>query len=161
MGHRGLVSLDKNYFKTSMLEMAAEYVKAAADLTINDADRLKQSNQRMKANIQEHEREKDASIAGLQKKVADLGKHNREVTGALERAKSEKGIFGERAESMTEMMRRMKKDHDTSIEKIRVERKEDMDRMQKLVDRLMGVMRLDSETIDKLEAEVKKTSGGE
>ncbi len=52
----------------------------------------------MSSNIQEMESEKDASIVDLQKKLANLEAHNRKVTGALERAKSEKGIFGEGAE---------------------------------------------------------------
>ena len=132
MGHKGLVALARNYFKTNTLEMAAVYVKVAPDLTIDDAERLKNSTKRMSANIQELESEKDASIADLQKKVADLEEHTREVASALERAKSEKGISGGSAESMIEMMRQMKKDHDAAVEKIRAERKEDMDRMRKV-----------------------------
>ncbi len=48
---------------------------------------------------------------------------------------------------MIDIMHQIKKDHDVAIEKIRAERKEDMDRMSKVVDDLMGVMRIDSETI--------------
>ena len=65
MGHVELVSLDQSYFKTSMLEMAAEYVKAMPDLTIDDADRLRRSNRAMAENIQRMEDEKDAKIARL------------------------------------------------------------------------------------------------
>ena len=36
MGHVRLGLLDKSYFKTSILEMAAEYVKAVPNLTIDD-----------------------------------------------------------------------------------------------------------------------------
>lgn len=161
MGHQGLVALDQNYFKTDMLEMAATYVKAMPDLTISDVDRLKNSTRRMSANIQELESEKNASIADLQKKVAELEKHNREVTGALERAKSEKGVSGESAESMMEMMHRMKKDYDATIEKIRAEHKEEMARMQRGVDKLVSAIRIDSKMIDDLEDEVKEASGGD
>ena len=66
MGHVGLVSLDQSYFKTSMLEMAAEYVKAVPNLTIDDADRLRLSNRTMAGNIQKMEDEKDSEIAQLE-----------------------------------------------------------------------------------------------
>lgn len=141
--------------------MAAVYVKVAPDLTIDDAESLKNSAKRMSANIQDLESEKDASIADLRMNVADLEEHTREVASALERAKSEKGISGGSAESIIETMRQMKKDHDAAVEKIRAERKEDMDRMRKVVDNLMCVMRIDSETIAELEAEVEKTSEDE
>ena len=160
MGHRGLVALDRNYFKTDMLEMAAVYLEAVPDLTISDVDRLKNSTQRMSANIQELE-SKDASIDDLQKKVADLEKHNREVTGELERVKSEKGISSESAESIMEIMHRMKKDHDADIVKIKAEGKEDMDRMRVVVEKMMRVIHTDSETIDDLIAEVREVSGDE
>ena len=142
-----------------MLEVAAAYVKAMPDLTISDVDRLKNSTRRMSANIQELESEKNASIADLQKKVAELETHNRGVTGALERAKSEKGVSGESAESMMEMMHHMKKDYDATI-KIRAEHKEDMVRMQKAVDKLVSVIRIDSKMIGDLEDEVEEASGG-
>lgn len=71
MGHKGLTSLDQNY-KTNMLEMAAEYVKVVPDLTINDAERLRQSNHIMSQNIQNLEDEKDAKIARLEKQIQDL-----------------------------------------------------------------------------------------
>lgn len=71
MGHQGLVSLDQNYFKTSMLEMAAVYVKVVPDLTIDDADRLRHSARRMSTSIQEMEAEKDDLIAQLEKREAE------------------------------------------------------------------------------------------
>ena len=72
MGHQGLVSLDQNYFKTSMLELAAEYVKIVPDLTIDDAERLRHTTKRMSASIQEMEAEKDVRIAQLEEKVRQL-----------------------------------------------------------------------------------------
>ncbi len=48
MGHRGLVALDKNYFKTHMLELAEEYLNAIPDLTISDEERTKAENRRLR-----------------------------------------------------------------------------------------------------------------
>ena len=74
LGHQGTTSLDKNYFKTSMLELAREYATVVPDLTIRDTQRLKESNKRMSANIQKLESEKDVQIAELQKKMAQTEK---------------------------------------------------------------------------------------
>lgn len=49
----GLVSLDQNYFKTNMPELAAEYVRMVPDLTIDDAERLRHATKRMSASIRE------------------------------------------------------------------------------------------------------------
>ena len=68
MGHKGLVSLDQNYFKTSVLELAEEYAGIVPDLTIDDAERLRRSNRRMSVNIRELE-EKNARIEELERKV--------------------------------------------------------------------------------------------
>ena len=72
MGHTGLVSLDQSYFKTSMLEMAAEYLKVVPDLTIDDADRLRRSNRTMSSNIQKLEREKDEKLERLTREINDI-----------------------------------------------------------------------------------------
>ena len=74
LGHQGTTSLDKNYFKTSMLELAREYATVVPDLTIRDTQRLKESNRRMSANIQKLESEKDVQIAELQKKMVQTEK---------------------------------------------------------------------------------------
>lgn len=50
MGHKGLVALDKNYFSTDTLEMAAEYVRVVPALTINDAEQLGCSNSAISKN---------------------------------------------------------------------------------------------------------------
>ena len=63
MGHQGTTPLDQNYFKTDVLELAAEYVNIVPDLTIDDSERLKRSNRRMADNIQRMEDEKDDKIA--------------------------------------------------------------------------------------------------
>ena len=44
MGHAGLVSLDKNYFKTHNMELAEEYICAVPNLTIDDSVHLAESN---------------------------------------------------------------------------------------------------------------------
>ena len=71
MGHRGLVALDKNYYKTNLLELAAEYLHAVPDLTIDDSERLKLSNRRMSTNIRELE-EKNARIEQLEGEISEL-----------------------------------------------------------------------------------------
>ena len=38
MGHTGLVSLDRNYFKTHIMELAEEYLQVVPNLTINDVN---------------------------------------------------------------------------------------------------------------------------
>ena len=76
MGHRGLTALDENYFKTDVLELAAEYVTAVPSLTIDDADRLRQSNRAMKTNIQRLEDEKDEELARLTRDVQEM-RHER------------------------------------------------------------------------------------
>lgn len=48
MGHDGLVSLDRNYFQSSVLELAEEYMTVVAKLTITDEFRLKAENMRLK-----------------------------------------------------------------------------------------------------------------
>ena len=70
LGHLGLVPLDKNYFKTSMLELAREYVTVVPDLTTRDTQRLKESNKRMSANMRELKSEKETQMAELRKKVS-------------------------------------------------------------------------------------------
>ena len=115
LGHRGRTSLDKNYFKTSMLELAREYATVVPDLTIRDTQRLKESNRRMSANIQKLETEKDIQITELEKKMARtekmLGKIARTVRGQSEKdariSELEKKVAG--LENMREKSIAMKK----------------------------------------------------
>ena len=72
MGHQGLVSLDQNYFKTNLLELAAEYIKVVPDLTIEDSERLRQSNRTMSSNIQKLEKEKDEKLERLTHEISDM-----------------------------------------------------------------------------------------
>ena len=48
MGHDGLVSLDKNYFQSSILELAEEYLTVVSRLTITDEFQLKAENMKLK-----------------------------------------------------------------------------------------------------------------
>lgn len=48
MGHGGLVSLDKNYFQSSILELAEEYLTVVSRLAITDEFRLKMENINLK-----------------------------------------------------------------------------------------------------------------
>ena len=72
MGHVGLVNLDRNYFKTHVLELAAEYMQSVPALTIGDAERLRLANAAQAARIGSMQDERDAEIAGLKRTVSEL-----------------------------------------------------------------------------------------
>lgn len=63
MGHDGLVSLDKNYFQSSILELAEEYLTVVPRLTITDEFRLKMENMNVKKQMDE--------VLGLAKEAVD------------------------------------------------------------------------------------------
>ena len=111
MGHSGLTSLDENYFKTNALELAAEYVKAVPDLTIDDAERLRRSNRTMAENIQHMEDEKDGKIARLE---AEMGRMASERYAEAARMRSE--------------MERVRREKDEAVERVREEVAEIRDR---------------------------------
>jgi len=48
MGHVGLTKLDKNYFKTHLLELAEDYLVIVPHLTISDEERVKAENRKLK-----------------------------------------------------------------------------------------------------------------
>ena len=72
MGHVGLVKLDRNYFKTHVLELAEEYLSAVPELTIDDNARLRETNRLKDITIQKMESDKDTRISDLEKIVAQL-----------------------------------------------------------------------------------------
>ncbi|MBS1268834.1 MAG: hypothetical protein MAG458_01568 [Nitrosopumilus sp.] len=78
MGHTGLVKLDKNYFKTNVIELAKEYLEASKSLTISDEHILKVENKSLK--LQKNDLENTNLIRSLQKRIEDLeyGKDARE-----------------------------------------------------------------------------------
>ncbi len=121
MGHRGLVPLDKNYFKTTALELAREYVAIVPDLTISDVPRLKQSTKRMSENIQKLESDKDARIRQLEEKVVGMEKSGHrdgkddEITlleakvAQMEKSASKAGKKDDRVRLLEEKVARMEK----------------------------------------------------
>ena len=118
MGHRGLTSLDENYFKTDVLELAREYVTAVPDLTIDDAERLRLSNRNMAENIRRTEDAKDAKIGQLEEN--------------MRRMREEKDANTERLE---ENMRRMREEKDAKIEQMDEHMRRMEEKMSKIGDR--------------------------
>ena len=59
MDHTGLVSLDRNYFKTHVIELIEEYINAVPDLTISTEERIKAENRRLRKEKSELEKEKE------------------------------------------------------------------------------------------------------
>ena len=53
MGHKGLLKLDPNYYKTNPLELAYTYVNAVPNLTIGESERLRQADRRSDAAVPE------------------------------------------------------------------------------------------------------------
>ena len=49
MGHKGLLKLDPNYYKTNPLELADTYVNAVPNLTVSESERLRQADRRSDA----------------------------------------------------------------------------------------------------------------
>ena len=74
MGHSGLISLDKNYFKTHVYELAEEYLNAVPNLTIDDSTRLRESNKLKDKKIKALESDKDTRITDLENIVNNLAK---------------------------------------------------------------------------------------
>ena len=158
MGHKGLVPLDQNYFKTDMLELAAVYVKAVLALTIDDSEWLKQSNKRMSDNIQSMEDKKDGKIARLEgqiqsmeekmSKIGDRGGATAdEILNAVLKSPKSGGVPGEVVESFTAMMdqlgaaqetamRDMKAVHDAEMADMKAEYDAKMERMMRVIDRM-------------------------
>lgn len=68
MGHTGLVKLDRNYFKTHVLELAEEYLNAVPQLTISEEERARSENIRLR---------KEKSI--LEERAIELQLHQDEV----------------------------------------------------------------------------------
>ena len=74
MGHSGLISMDRNYFKTHVYELAEEYLNAVPNLTIDDSARLRESNHLKDKKIKLLESEKDTRITDLENIVNSLAK---------------------------------------------------------------------------------------
>lgn len=160
MGHQGLVKLDQNYFKTSMLEMAATYLKAAPDLTISDAERLKRSADRMKANIQELEEEQNGVVADLKNQVEDLRRKNLMIADTLERVKAERdGAANADSKLVADLARRLQS-QDEAMKKMRAEHSKEMRDMSVMVDKLYSVIRDEVVPVNSRETETRTGPDG-
>lgn len=74
VSHFGLISLNKNYFKTNIHELAEEYLYTVPNLTIDDSARLRESNQLKDKKINMLESDMDIRITDLERIVSDLTK---------------------------------------------------------------------------------------
>lgn len=76
MGHEGVVSLDRNYFQTLIVELAKEYLTVVPELTITEEHRLKIDNTKLKKErdellelAREAVGERDKAIESLKKQL--------------------------------------------------------------------------------------------
>lgn len=67
MGHTGLTKLDRNYFKTHILDFVEEYLALVPDLTISNENRLRVENARLR-------KEKDTTIQDLKAEMEEFRK---------------------------------------------------------------------------------------
>ena len=72
MGHVGLVSLDRNYFKTRTLELAEEYLQVIPALTMDESEELRQVNCAQDEMMRRLRDEKDARILHLEELVKEM-----------------------------------------------------------------------------------------
>ena len=79
MGHVGLVNLDRNYFKTHVLELAEEYVHSVSALTIGNEERLRLENERQAGRIGRMQDERDVEIAALKRTVEEMARRMEEA----------------------------------------------------------------------------------
>ena len=117
MGHSGLTSLDENYFKTDALEMAADYVKAVPDLTIDDAERLRLSNRAKTEEIKALKAEKDSRITQLEGQIRSI---EEKVSGIGDRGGATAG----------------KAEHNAAMADMKTEYDAKMDRLLRVIDRM-------------------------
>jgi integrase len=75
MGHIGLVQLDRNYFKSHVMELIEEYLNSVPNLTISDEEREKVENKKLRKKTSELE-EKISRIDELERRLRMLEKTN-------------------------------------------------------------------------------------
>ncbi|KAG2479126.1 MAG: Integrase [Nitrosopumilales archaeon] len=75
MGHMGLFKLDKNYFKSQILELAEEYLNVVSNLTISNELKFKAENLRLKKD--------NDSLVEANKKILELEKNFKVVIDSL------------------------------------------------------------------------------
>lgn len=76
MGHTGLVQLDRNYFKTNIMELVEEYLNAVPNLTIFGEERAKIEIKKQQKRITDLEI-KNAIIEDLERRIRVLEKTNK------------------------------------------------------------------------------------
>ena len=155
MGHMGLVKLDKNYFKTNVLELAKEYLEASNTLTISDEHILKVENKNLKQ--QKNDLADTNLIRSLQKRIEDLeyGKEAREAEYAKDILNSKDDIhraLNKFGESYIECF--------WSEDKKRAYMKERktarMENREPDFDEILGIEKLSEEQIKEMRESVKK-----
>ena len=136
MGHRGMISLDQNYFKTSVLELAQEYIGVVPDLSIEDSVRLKRSNTQMSANIRVLE-DRDAKITSLEKKVGEMEDMRVGMLDMDRRLKESDGMGAVREDvnSLKSLIKTLEKIHRANIEEVRADQSKAMGELKATKDR--------------------------
>ena len=162
MGHQGVGSLDKNYYKTDVLELAAAYVMAVPDLTIDDADRLRLSNKRlsdkvrmaedekdekmarmeaemarMKEEAERLKEEKDERVERMEKELAELrgrGAPGTDLVAAFRGAANADGVPGSVVESLTGMMRQLEESRKADMQEMQEKHDAQIDELKRALD---------------------------
>ena len=136
MGHKGMISLDQNYFKTSVLELAQEYIGVVPDLSIEDSVRLKRSNTQMSANIRVLE-DRDAKITSLEKKVSEMEDMRVGMLDMDRRLKESDGMGAVRedVDSLKSLIKTLEKIHRDNIAEVRADQSKAMGDLKAAKDR--------------------------
>ena len=136
MGHKGMISLDQNYFKTSVLELAQEYIGVVPDLSIEDSVRLKRSNTQMSANIRVLE-DRDAKITSLERKVSEMEDMRVGMLDMDRRLKESDGMGAVREDvnSLKSLIKTLEKIHRANIAEVRADQSKAMGELKAAKDR--------------------------
>ena len=131
-----MISLDQNYFKTSVLELAQEYIGVVPDLSIEDLVRLKRSNTQMSANIRVLE-DRDAKITSLEKKVSEMEDMRVGMLDMDRRLKESDGMGAVREDvnSLKSLIKTLEKIHRANIEEVRADQSKTMGELKAVKDR--------------------------
>lgn len=120
MGHTGLIKLDKNYFKTHVLELVEEYLNAVPHLTIDNSERLRLQSKIKDEKISKLETEKDAKISELENKLKNHTTTQKETDDKVQSLEEMTRQLAERLQKQESM--------NDEANKIHIRIKETMDR---------------------------------